>query len=438
MPKNKKTQPILPREEWPYDVPKNWIWTHWGTCGKFVAGSGFPKEYQGRTEYPIPFYKVGSLKNADHNGYLNDISNTIDENIRINLKSALIPKDSIIFAKIGEAIRLNRRRLNPIPCCIDNNMIAYIPCSMCNLWYSYFWSTSIDLYDYTNATTVPAIRKSDLEAIPVPLPPLPEQQRIVARIESLFAKLDAAEMRIKDALEKSERLWASVLHLAFTGELTKKWREDHGVGMESWANKRFDEAASIKCNLVQPSDFPEFPHIAPDNIEKYTGELLNYGTVRDDKVISGKHHFFPGQILYSKIRPYLSKVVIAEFEGLCSADMYPIEAAQNVRYLWYYMLSGKFLFQASNAGSRSVLPKINQKELSRITVPLPTLPEQQEIVRILDTVFGSQKRVKEIAEQNLARIARMKKSLLSLAFRGQLGTNNPAEESMESLLLASS
>lgn len=132
---------------------------------------------------------------------------------------------------------------------------------------------------------------------------------------------------------------------------------------------------------------------------------MEYHTVSEDGVTSGKHRFYPGQILYSKIRPYLSKVVVVDFDGLCSADMYPIEAKGNTKCLWYYMLSEEFLEQASTAGSRSVLPKINQKELSALTVVLPTLSDEQtEIVRILDDLLAKEQQAKEAAEAVLEQI----------------------------------
>ncbi len=124
------------------------------------------------------------------------------------------------------------------------------------------------------------------------------------------------------------------------------------MGMESWKEGRFDEAATIKSNLVDPAESPDFPHIASDNIEKKTGASLEYRTIAEDGVTSGKHRFYPGQILYSKIRPYLSKVVVVDFDGLCSADMYPIEAKGNARCLWYCMLSEEFLEQTSSPKGR--------------------------------------------------------------------------------------
>lgn len=255
---------------------------------------------------------------------------------------------------------------------------------------------------------------------PIPLPPREEQERIVARIESLFARLDEAREKVDAVAESYETRKAALLHKAFSGELTATWRVEKGVSAD-WRNVLFIHVAEVKSNLVDPADFQDFPHIAPDNIEKKTGRLFQYNTIAKDMVTSGKHRFYPGQILYSKIRPYLSKVVITDFDGLCSADMYPIEAKENTKYLWYYMLSEDFLEQASTAGSRSVLPKINQKELSRINIRIPTLPEQEEIVRLLDSLLERERQIREAAEQVRERIDLMKKAILARAFRGELG-----------------
>ena len=261
---------------------------------------------------------------------------------------------------------------------------------------------------------------SEYSKIKLELPTLAEQQRIVNRIESMFAKLDEAKEKAQNVVDGFETRKAAILHKAFTGELTAKWRKENGVSDDSWEEKRFGEVADIKSNLVDIAEYRDFPHIAPDNIEKKTGILLEYHTVEEDKVTSGKHRFYAGQILYSKIRPYLSKVIIVDFDGVCSADMYPIEAKGNTRFLWYQMLSNEFLDKASNSGSRSVLPKINQKELSVIPMQICSLPEQVEIVRILDIIIEKENKAKQAAEAVLEQIDLLKKSILARAFHGEL------------------
>lgn len=170
-----------------------------------------------------------------------------------------------------------------------------------------------------------------------------------------------------------------------------------------WTWARFRDIAIIASNLVKPESYQELPHLAPDNIEKGNGTLLPCRTVREDKVISSNHRFFPGQIVYSKIRPNLAKVVIVDFDGLCSADMYPIDALIDARYIQKYMLSETFLTQAVKNDTRVAMPKINQTELNCIAVPTPPLAEQRRIVAKVDELTALVDRLE--AAQSAARAA---------------------------------
>lgn len=421
---------LVPESEQPYPVPENWCW---------MRGRAFLKPME--TKRPegevFRYIDIDSVDNKRQQVtdpkilQVKDAPNRASRKLRTgDTVFSMVRPYLMNIAYIDETISNSIASTGFYVCTPDKNV---------NSLYLYYLMTSPytveGLNRYMKGDNSPSIRKDDIENYAYPVPPLPEQQRIVDHIESLFAKLDEAKQKAQDAVDSFETRKAAILHKAFTGELTAQWRKEHGVGMESWKKSRFDEVATIKSNLVNPLDFPDLPHIAPDNIEKKTGVLLEYHTVSEDGVTSGKHRFYPGQILYSKIRPYLSKVVVVDFNGLCSADMYPIEAEENARCLWYYMLSEEFLEQASSAGSRSVLPKINQKELSALTVVLPTLKdEQEEIVRILDDVFAKEQQVKEAAEGMLEQIELIKKSILARAFRGELDTNDPSEESAQELM----
>ena len=147
----------------------------------------------------------------------------------------------------------------------------------------------------------------------------------------------------------------------------------------TWTWARFQEIAKVLSNLVDPLSFKSYPHIAPDNIEGGTGKLLPYETIGASGVFSAKHLFKAGCLLYSKIRPALAKVTVAEFDGLCSADMYPIHAFIDRGYLQIYMLAEVFVRQSVSEDNRVAMPKINQESLAKILVAVPPLSEQHRI-----------------------------------------------------------
>lgn len=189
---------------------------------------------------------------------------------------------------------------------------------------------------------------------------------------------------------------------------------------EDWKWERFDQVASVASDLVSPSDFEDSPHIAPNHIASGTGELLPYSTVGNDGVTSPKHRFRRGQILYSKIRPYLAKATMAEFDGLCSADMYPIDAHIVPGYLLKWMLSVSFTAQASGHQGRTVLPKINQKALAALRVPVPPMETQYQISNRLELASDSLSRVKRHLKTIPTLLEKYRQSVLAAAFRGDL------------------
>ena len=443
-PEDRLQAALVPESEQPYPVPGNWCWVYWGVCGDFQAGSAFKNEYQGLTEYKIPFYKVGSLKYSDSNGILYDASNTVNEEVRIKLKAALIPKNSIIFAKIGEAIRLNRRSINPVPCCIDNNLMSF-HAKVCLTKYVYFWSLGIDLYNYTNATTVPAIRKSDLEKVAFPLAPSAEQQRIVDRIESLFAKLDEAKQKAQDALDSFETRKAAILHKAFTGELTAQWRKEHGVGMESWEKKALGDITDILSSKriykeeYTANGIPFFR--SSEVVDLYdTGNTKPTFFISEQRYEEIKNQYgVPdvGDLLVTSVGT-IGKTWIVDNRKFYYKDGNLTQVKKSklldMRFLQFYIMSPEFKKQIDETVSGSAYNALTIVKFKKIRLPIPSVIEQSRIVRILDDLLAKEQQAKEAAEGVLEQIDLIKKAILARAFRGELGTNDPREESAVELL----
>ena len=431
---------IIPGYE-PYKIPKNWCWTYWGNCGSFIAGSAFKEKFQGNKNLNIPFYKVGSLKYSNNSGCLYDNDNTIDEEIRKNIKAALIPEKSIIFAKIGEAIKLNRRSLNPSPCCIDNNLMAFIPNNKCYYKYVFYWSKSINLYAFANATTVPAIRKTDLEEIPFPLAPYKKQTEIVEHIESLFSKLDDAKEKAKKILDNFENRKASILHKAFTGELTAKWRKENEVDIDSWKQKNISECCKLGSGGT-PSR---------RNEGYYTGNIpwIKTGEIDWNVVDSSEEKISQEAIENSSAKVYNPGAVLVAMYGMGvtrgKAAILGVKAATNQavcvlqpqdflfnRFLFYFFMSNYWKFREQAVGGNQL--NLSATIIGKFRINLPSLSEQKEISRILDALVEKELQAKQTAEMVINQIDIMKKSILARAFRGELGTNNPNDENAEELL----
>ena len=181
-----------------------------------------------------------------------------------------------------------------------------------------------------------------------------------------------------------------------------------------WARIPFRRVAFVKSNLVHPADYMDYPQIAPDSIEKNSGRILHWKSVAESNVESDNHLFFKGQILYSKIRPLLNKVAIAPFDGLCSADMYPIETHQDTKFLQYFMLSSAFLEGVTNATrDRVKMPKINKDELGSIELCIPPLSEQRSIVSYLDDKCGKIEKMLEGKQKQIELLAEMKQRIIA-------------------------
>lgn len=229
----------------------------------------------------------------------------------------------------------------------------------------------------------------------LPIPSVNEQEAIANYLDSVTSKIDTAiaqQQKMIDLLNERKQI---IINNAVTKGLDPNVKmKDSGVEWigeipEHWEVRRFKTVAKVKSNLVHPKDYLHYPQVSPDCIEKNSGILLCYSSVQDSGVISDNHLFYKGQIVYSKIRPTLNKVIIAPFNGLCSADMYPIETTMERVFVLYQILSGIFSEQVQLVVNERVkMPKINKEELGNIVIVLPSLEEQKEIAMFLVDIVG--------------------------------------------------
>ena len=192
-------------------------------------------------------------------------------------------------------------------------------------------------------------------------------------------------------------------------------RSDIGVIPEEWDIRPLLSTVRIANGQVSPrvEPYKSMVLVAPDHIESSTGKLLAKKTAAEQGAISGKYVFESGDIVYSKIRPYLRKAILADFSGLCSADMYPLKPATDIsaRYILAVILGYRFSKYAESVSVRSGMPKINRTELADFSLAVPLPPEQRaiakalsdadELLATLDQVIAKKRDLKQAAMQQL-------------------------------------
>lgn len=405
---------LVPKEEQPYKIPDNWCWVY--------LTKGMAKCLDKHRKPINATERNNRLGNIPYYGATGQVG-WIDDYLT-NEQLVLIGEDGAPFFNLlkNKAYIINGKSWVNNHAHILKSFYGEIGnkylCSYLNIF---------DYKDYINGTTRLKLTQKKLDIIPIPLAPLNEQQRIVNKIESLFAKLDKAKKLTENMLAQFEQNKMTILHKAFTGELTTKWRKKEYITKNStWqlvniktVTKKIFAGGDVPKNNLSSEKNTEF------NIPIYTnGEKNNglYGYTNEAKVnniaitISAR-----GTIGYTAIRipPFYPAIrlitIIPDLEKI------------NIKFLYYIFT----FFRVNSAGSS--IPQLTIPMVKDYNFELPTIEEQQEIVNILDKLLAKYNKIQNLNKQ-LEQIELLKKSILAKAFRGELGTNDPQEESAEKLL----
>ena len=414
---------LVPVERQPYEVPENWCWVRQDTVCSLADG-------EKRTEEEHPYLEVKYLrgvKNAD----LVTKGKYIIEGSKVILVDGENSGEVFSIFESGYMGSTFKQLL------ISDELNAdYI---------QFFINTKREYYkNNKKGSAIPHLNKELFREMPFPLPPLPEQQRIVEQIESLFAKLDEVKEKAQEVVDRVETNIEAILYNAFSGKLTQSWRKDNCID-DNWENSTLSKIVSgLKYGSSDKSDYNNngtpvlrIPNIGEGVIDfsdlKYMqGELEN-----------SSHEVFENDILIIRSngsRDLVGKCALVpalEQRYAYASFLIRIKASDKVlpNYLVRYINSSMARGQLfAKAKSSSGIHNINSKELGSIRIAVPTIEEQTEILKIIELLIKKELDVKNITGQMIENIAELKKSILAKAFRGELGTNIKTEESAIELL----
>ena len=272
-------------------------------------------------------------------------------------------------AVVKDGAGIGRTMLLPEKSSVIGTMQYLIPKNCIESEYLYYVVKYMHLEKYFSGATIPHIYFRDYKTEEFNLHDKTEQREIVSTLK----RIEAIISNRQEQLTKLDELIKARFVEMFG---------DFKSNSKGWSIVKFDEFAQIDGNMTTDYEkYADYPHIGIDSIEKETGTLKGYRTVKEDGVVSGKYFFTPQHIIYSKIRPNLNKVALPDFEGLCSADAYPILPNPkncNRVFLALAMRSNYFLDYILQFSARTNLPKVNRKEIAGFSMPLPPLPLQNQ------------------------------------------------------------
>lgn len=383
-----------------------------GDIAELRSGVGFPKIYQGKSKGDYPFAKVGDISEVVRSGgsFINNAPNWVCKEELSSIKAKPFPPGTIAFAKIGEAIRQNFRVLSSCSMLFDNNVMGIVPKPkiVCTQYLFHFFKT-IDLYALAEKTTVPSIRKSTLEKISLPLPPLEEQKRIAAILD----KADAIRRKRKEAIALTEELLRSTFLDMFGDPVTnpKGWKTalfgDVGIlnrGKSKHRPRNDPSLLSGKYPLIQTGEVANCKGI----IESYTQTYSEEGLAQSKMWDAGT--------LCITIAANIAKTGILGFDA-CFPDsivgFQPNKKTTN-EYIqgWLQFLQPVLEDRAPQSAQKN----INLEILRKLDLPVPPIELQQKFSVFTHKVRDSAKK----NESNELLLDKLFNSLLQKAFRGEL------------------
>ena len=430
-------------KEIPFDLPEGWAWARLKDIGKWKSGATPSRKCFEYYDGDIPWVKTGDL----NDDYIRDVPEKISEKALKETSVSLIPGDTVLIAMYGATIG----KLGITTCDVTTNQACCACCSLNGLSRDFLFYFLMQYKSEFVAMGVggaqPNISKEKIVQVIVPIPPIEEQNRITAQISKLFACIEAIENDNSNLRFAIHQAKSKILDLAIRGKLVPQDPNDEPASVllerireekeelikagklkrdkkESVIFRGEDNSYYLRTNkLVESLDdwkFNELPDswticclgevcdygncttvdttsiedsawiLDLEDIEKDSGTILQKVRKTERNAISTKHLFHKGQVLYSKLRPYLNKVALADEDGYSTSEILPLEFSKNVipEYARYYLMSPTFLHYANKCSYGVKMPRLGTTDGKKAIIPLPPINEQKKIIIAIEKNFA--------------------------------------------------
>lgn len=419
--KSKEVINTIIEDEWLSEIPSSWKWVRLGDVFDVVMGQSVSKDSVSRTNQGIEFHQ-GKINFG--NKVLKKSSMATNKPLKIASEGAVL---LCVRAPVGK-VNITDRCI-----CIGRGLSAILPYGFISSEFLYFWLMAHEniFIKKSTGTTFKAITKEIVKNLLIPLPPLREQKRILEKIEAIFPIIDRYENAWQKLNELNKKfpvaLQKSILQEAIQGKLCKQ-RDKEGSAKSLIEKILLEKESLIEAGQIKKQkDLPpiqedETPFDIPDNwcwerlgnistynqskpkvkaidlkqstwvldledIEKNTGNILERINAKEKKVSGDKVVFYKGQLLYSKLRPYLKKILIAPDDGVCTPELVPFNVFGecNTKYI-LSVLKSPYVDLLVNSVTYGVkMPRVGVETMLNLLIPIPPLREQDRLVKTIES-----------------------------------------------------
>ena len=405
-PKAKKVTTDTPHYV-PFEIPTSWQWVRLGDIGDWQAGatpSRSNKKYYGGN---IPWLKTGEL----NDGIIDIVSEYITEDALKETSVKLNPIGSVLIAMYGATIGkvgiLNIEATTNQACCACKNYFVDR-----DFLFYFLLANRHKFIELRGGGAQPNISKEIITSFPFPCPPFKEQERIVATIKNFEDILKVIATEKDNLVNLTDSAKSKILELAVSGKLVSQNPDDEPA---SELLKRINPRAEI---ITDNGHYPQLPsgwcvcHISDvcnygqtkqvaveeiednewvlelEDIEKDSGKVIDRKSKADRSINGIRNKFEPEMVLYSKLRTYLNKVMVADDNGYCSTEIVPIQCSNAIipQYLCSFMRSPQFLSYTAQYGYGVKMPRLSTTDAKRGIILLPPLEEQHRIIAQIDRI----------------------------------------------------
>lgn len=412
---------------WLGEVPEHWGVKMLKHLGRFKAGAGFPIEHQGMPGEELPFFKVKDIEASTDRCWMAESESTVSVEIAKNLGANIFPRETIVFAKVGAALLLNRFRLLGLSSCIDNNMMGF-SITENSVLPRFMWSAMqrINFREFANPGPVPSLNETQVSNLYFALPSYGEQQAIVTYLDRETARIDmllVEKSRLIDTLREYRQ--ATISEVVTQGLNPAASKKPSGVPWlgeipAHWGLKR------LKFHVEQVGEKTSEPlagvvYIGLEHIESGTGKFISSIDGTQTESESTVSHFRVGDVLFGKLRPYLAKAVIAYGDGVCTTELLVLRPhSMDSGYLLRCLLLDGFIktVDASTFGAK--MPRADWTFISNLLLPEPPVAEQQAIAAYLDRETARIDKLIEHVQDEIKLLQELRAATITDAVTGKI------------------